>query len=424
MTILLIVVLPVLLLLMGVPIFAVLLAAALGGIAITGNPIQAVHSAMFGNLEIFPLLAVPLFIYAGDIMSRGGIARRLIELVLSLVGAVRGSLGIATIAACEVFSVMSGSSVACVAAIGKLTIPALKKNGYGDTFSVSLVTATGVIDVITPPSIAMIIYGIVAQQSVPKLFLAGFPAGILIGVALAIYVVWYARVEKIPITPPAERKNIVEHLKDSIWSILAPLVILGGIYGGVFTPTEAAGVACIYAIVVSMFVYRELTWAELWDITVESSALIAQILIIVSAAGAFAWLITTSGFPSKLIAFVDHLGLTTWILLLVINVILLFVGSVLEPPAAILLLTPLLAPIAYQAGVDPIHFGIIFTVNLAIGMFMPPFGLNLFASHALFGTPLPKLYRGVLPFLAIYLVMLMVITYIPAITLAPLKLLR
>ena len=424
MTILLIVVLPVLLLLMGVPIFAVLLAAALGGIAITGNPIQAVHSAMFGNLEIFPLLAVPLFIYAGDIMSRGGIARRLIELVLSLVGAVRGSLGIATIAACEVFSVMSGSSVACVAAIGKLTIPALKKNGYGDTFSVSLVTATGVIDVITPPSIAMIIYGIVAQQSVPKLFLAGFPAGILIGVALAIYVVWYARVEKIPITPPAERKNIVEHLKDSIWSILAPLVILGGIYGGVFTPTEAAGVACIYAIVVSMFVYRELTWAELWDITVESSALIAQILIIVSAAGAFAWLITTSGFPSKLIAFVDHLGLATWILLLVINVILLFVGSVLEPPAAILLLTPLLAPIAYQAGVDPIHFGIIFTVNLAIGMFMPPFGLNLFASHALFGTPLPKLYRGVLPFLAIYLVMLMVITYIPAITLAPLKLLR
>jgi C4-dicarboxylate transporter DctM subunit len=289
---------------------------------------------------------------------------------------------------------------------------------------VSLVTATGVIDVITPPSIAMIIYGIVAQQSVPKLFLAGFPAGILIGIALAIYVVWYARVEKIPITPPAERKNIVEHLKDSIWSILAPLVILGGIYGGIFTPTEAAGVACIYAIVVSMFIYRELSWAELWDITVESSALIAQILIIVSAAGAFAWLITTSGFPAKLIAFVEHLGLATWILLLVINVILLFVGSVLEPPAAILLLTPLLAPIAYQAGVDPIHFGIIFTVNLAIGMFMPPFGLNLFASHALFGTPLPKLYRGVLPFLLIYLAMLLVITYIPAITLAPLKLLK
>jgi C4-dicarboxylate transporter DctM subunit len=424
MTILLIVVIPVVLLLIGVPIFVVLLAAALGGIAVSGNPIQAVHSAMFGNLDIFPLLAVPLFIYAGDIMSRGGIARRLIELILSLVGAVRGSLGIATIAACEVFSVMSGSSVACVAAIGKITIPSLKKSGYGDTFSVSLVTATGVIDVITPPSIAMIIYGIVAQQSVPKLFLAGFPAGILIGIALAIYVVWYARAKSIPITAPAQRKDILTHLKDSIWSLLAPVVILGGIYGGLFTPTEAAGVACIYAIVVSIFVYRELTWRELWVITLESSALIAQILIIVSAAGAFAWLITTSGFPAKLIAVVDHLGLEKWSLLLVINVILLFVGSVLEPPAAILLLTPLLTPIVYQAGVDPIHFGIIVTVNLAIGMFMPPFGLNLFAAHALFATPLAKLYRGVLPFLVIYLIMLVVITYIPEITLAPLKLLR
>ena len=263
MTVLLIVVLPVLLLLMGAPIFVALLAAALGGIVLSGNPIHALHSAIFGNLDIFPLLAVPLFIYAGDIMSRGGIARRLIELILSLVGAVRGALGIATIAACEVFSVMSGSSVACVAAIGKLTIPALKKNGYGDTFSVSLVTATGVIDVITPPSIAMIIYGIAAQQSVPQLFLAGFPAGILIGIALAIYVVWYAKVEKIPITAPVERKDILAHLKDSIWSLLAPIVILGGIYGGLFTPTEAAGVACIYAIVISMFVYRELTWRQL-----------------------------------------------------------------------------------------------------------------------------------------------------------------
>jgi len=173
-----------------------------------------------------------------------------------------------------------------------------------------------------------------------------------------------------------------------------------------------------------MFIYRELTWQQLWVITVESSALIAQILIIVGAAGAFAWLITTSGFPAKLIAAVDHLGLQTWVLLIVINCILLFVGSVLEPPAAILLLTPLLTPIVYQAGIDPIHFGIIVTVNLAIGMFMPPFGLNLFASHALFGTPLPKLYRGVLPFLVIYLIMLVLITYVPAITLTPLRLLR
>ena len=214
-------------------------------------------------------------------------------------------------------------------------------------------------------------------------------------------------------------------LKDSIWALMAPVVILGGIYGGLFTPTEAAGVACIYAIVVSMFIYREITLARpLGDHRRTPRLLSAQVLIIVSAAGAFGWLITTSGYPAQLIAFVSSLKLELWMLLLVINVILLFVGSVLEPPAAILLLTPLLTPIAYAAGVDPIHFGIIVTVNLAIGLFMPPFGLNLFAANALFKTPLPELYRGVMPFFFIYLAMLMLITYIPAITLAPLKLLR
>jgi C4-dicarboxylate transporter DctM subunit len=424
MTFLALVVLPAILLVMGVPIFAVLIVATLGGIMLSINPIQAIHSAMFGSLDVFPLLAVPLFIYAGDIMSRGGIARRLVELILSLIGAIRGALGIATIAACEVFSVMSGSSVACVAAVGKTMIPSLRKNGYGEHFPVSLVTATGVIDIITPPSITMIIYGIVAQQSVPQLFLAGFPAGILIGIALALYVIWYARKKKIPVVAPAERKSFGVALKESGWSLFAPVVIFGGIYGGLFTPTEAAGVACIYAIIVSVLIHRELTWRELWAITMDSALLSGQILIIVSAAGAFGWLITTSGYPQQLVGFVQGLQLQTWMLLLFINVILLFVGSILEPPAAILMLTPLITPLVYAAGVDPIHFGIIVTVNLAIGMFMPPFGLNLFAAHALFHTPLPELYRGVLPFLAIYLVMLLLITYVPAITLVPLALLR
>lgn len=424
MTFLALVLLPAALLILGVPIFAVLIVATLAGIMLSINPIQAIHSAMFGSLDVFPLLAVPLFIYAGDIMSRGGIARRLVDLILSLIGAVRGALGIATIAACEVFSVMSGSSVACVAAVGKTMIPSLRKNGYGEHFPVSLVTATGVIDVITPPSIAMIIYGIVAQQSVPQLFLAGFPAGILIGLALALYVIWYARKKKIPVVAPMERKSFLVALKDAWLSLFAPVVIFGGIYGGLFTPTEAAGIACIYAIIVSVLIHRELTWRELWTITTDSALLSGQILIIVSAAGAFGWLITTSGYPQQLVSFVQGLQLQTWMLLLFINVILLFVGSILEPPAAILMLTPLITPIVYAAGVDPIHFGIIVTVNLAIGMFMPPFGLNLFAAHALFHTPLPELYRGVLPFLAIYLAMLLLITYVPAITLVPLALLR
>jgi C4-dicarboxylate transporter DctM subunit len=424
MTLLVLGIIPAALLAMGVPIFAVLIVATLGGLMLGPNPIQAIHSAMFGSLDIFPLLAVPLFIFAGDVMARGGLARRLIELILAVMGGVRGSLGMATIASSEVFGVMSGSAVACVAAIGKLTIPSLRKNGYGEVFSTSLVTASGVISVIIPPSIPMIIYGIAAQQSVPLLFLAGFVPGILIGGALAIYVYANARARGIPVTERADWKAIRASARGSIWAVLAPVVVLGGIYGGLFTPTEAAGFACIYAILVSMFIYREISWRDLWQISVDSAALNAQVLIIVSAAGAFAWLITTSGYPAQLIAFVGSLNLQPWMLLLVINVILLFVGSVLEPPAAILLLTPLLTPIVYAAGVDPIHFGIIVTVNLAIGMFMPPFGLNLFAANALFNTPLPSLYRGVLPFLIVYLFMLAILTYIPAITLFPLALLR
>jgi C4-dicarboxylate transporter DctM subunit len=248
--------------------------------------------------------------------------------------------------------------------------------------------------------------------------------GILIGIALAIYVYFYARAKNIPIIEKPDPKTLREMTRGTIWAVFAPVVILGGIYGGLFTPTEAAGIACIYAIVISMFVYHEISWKDLWNISIESAALSSQVLIIVSAAGAFGWLITTSGYPAQLVAFVEGLKLEPWMLLLVINIILLFVGSVLEPPAAILLLTPLLTPIVYAAGVDPIHFGIIVTVNLAIGLFMPPFGLNLFAANALFKTPLPDLYRGVLPFIMVYLVMLALITYVPAITLLPVALFK
>jgi len=319
---------------------------------------------------------------------------------------------------------MSGSSVACVAAIGKLTLPSLQKAGYKRSFGVSLITATGVIDVIIPPSIPMIIYSIAAQQSAAILFLAGIVPGLIVACALSAYVMIHARIEMIPVGDPARWANIWEALKRSVWAVLAPVVILGGIYGGLFTPTEAAGVACVYAVIVSVFIYKELDWAGVWQITLDCAVLVGQIMIIVAAAGAYAWFITTSGLASSLVDTIASMKLETWLLLLVINVLLLIVGSVVEPPAAILVLMPLLAPITAQAGIDPIHFGLVVTVNLAIGMFLPPFGLNLFASHALFGTPLPVLYRGVLPFLVIYLAILMLLTYVPAITLAPIAFIR
>jgi C4-dicarboxylate transporter DctM subunit len=414
---------PVVLLCLGVPIFVALIAAAAVGIvALNIGTMDPVHVALFGGLDNFPLLAVPLFVFAGEVMGRGGIARRLVEWVLAIIGGVRGSLALATVASSELFGSMSGSSVGCVAAIGRLMIPELTKRGYTAVFSGSLIASCGAIATIIPPSITMIIYGVAAQQSVPKLFLAGIVPGLLIGVLVAIYLLIYARVQMIPLTASTRWRNIWLSTRDAVWALFAPVVILGGIYGGIFTPTEAAGIACVYSVLVSRFIYREMSWAELWQVSIDSARVCAQILIIVSAAGAYSWLITTSGFPTRLVDLIASLQVDAWLLLLIINVVLLFVGTVLEPPAAILVLTPLLIPLVNQAGIDPIHFGIIFTVNLAVGMFIPPFGLNLFATHALFNIPLSSLYRGVVPFIVIYLIALGLITYVPAITLAPLLL--
>ncbi len=413
--------LPVLLLGLGFPIFLILIATVLIAVlTMTDVPPTVIQTVMFGSLGSFPLLAIPFFIFAGDLMARGGIARRLIELIMSVVGGVRGSLGVATIASASAFGAMSGSSVACVAAIGKLTLPSLEKSGYGRNFSISMITATGVIDVIIPPSVPMILYAVTAQQPVTQLFLAGIVPGLMIACGLAGYVMLRAQILKLPISPRAPLKEVVVLTRRAVWAIFAPVLILGGIYGGIFTATEAAGVACVYAAFVSVYVYGELSWADVWKVGIESSTLTAQIMIIVACAGTYSWLITTSGFPQQLVGWIDGMGLQTWALLLAINILLLIVGSVLEPPAAILVLTPLLTPLAAKAGLDPIHFGLIVTVNLAVGLFLPPFGLNLFASHALFKIPLTALYRGVLPFLVVYLVALGLLTYVPALTLVPL----
>ena len=412
---------PIALLVLGMPIFIVLLAATLFGILHTQvGPLTAIHTAVFGGLDSFPLLAIPLFIFAGEMMARGGIAQRLIEMIFVIIGGIRGSLGIATVGSAAAFGAMSGSSVACVAAIGKLTVPSLEKAGYGRNFALSLITATGVIDVIIPPSIPMIIYAVAAQQSVTLLFLAGIVPGLIIAVALSVYVITRARALGIPVGPRPRLRVVAAAVRNASWSIFAPVLILGGIYGGAFTPTEAAGVACLYAMFVSVVIYRVLSLSDVWQIVLDSASLVAQIMVLVAAAGAYGWLIATSGFPTMLVNYIAGLGLGPAMLLLVINVILLFVGSVLEPPAAILVLTPLLMPLIAKAHIDPIHFGLVLTVNLAIGMFLPPFGLNLFASHAIFKIPLPQLYRGVIPFVLIYGAVLLLLTYVPAITLVPL----
>jgi len=416
-------ILPALLLILGLPIFVVLTLTATAAIVFVAHvPTDAIQTAMFGSLDNFPLLAVPFFVLAGEIMGRGGIANRVVNWVVSLIGGIRGSLAVTTVASSELFGAMAHTSVGTVVAIGRLLFPSLTKHGYNERFAVSLITSSGAVAVIIPPSISMILYAMTAQVSAIQLFTAGILPSLLIGVIDAVYVLVYSRVKAVPLTDKARWKNIWASTKEASWAIGTIVVIFGGIYGGVFTPTEAAGVAVVYSLFVAMFIYREIGLAELWQVIVNSIYLIAQILIIVTGAGIYSWLMTTSGIPQQLIGGIEGLHLPGWQMLLFVNLGLLVAGSFLEPPAAILILTPLLLPVVATAGINPIHFGIIMAVNLSIGLYMPPFGLNLFAARAIFNVPMGTIYRGVLPFVVVNFVALLMITYLPSISMVLLRL--
>jgi len=410
-------ILPVVLLCVGLPIYIILLIASLVAVLfVVDVPLTTLQTNMFGGLDNFPLLAIPFFILAGEIMGQGGIAKRVIIWVTALTGSARGSLPITAIASSELFGAMSHTAVGTVAAVGRLVYPALRDGGYGDRFTVSLIASSGAIAVVIPPSIAMILYSMSAQQSAVDLFTAGIVPSLLIGVIDAIYVVFYSRARKVAVGEKTSWPKIWSATKQASWALGTPIVIFGGIYGGIFTPTEAAGVAAIYSIVVTMFIYRDIGWLKLWQITLSSVFLIAQILIIVTAAGIYSWLLTTSRIPQHLVSAMTALNLHAWQTLLIVNIVLLLVGSFLEPPAAIMILTPLLLPLVEAAGVHPIHFGIIMAVNLSIGMYTPPFGLNLFASQAIFNQALGSIYRGVVPFVIINFIALMIISYFPVIS--------
>jgi C4-dicarboxylate transporter DctM subunit len=410
-------ILPALLLVLGFPIFIVLVLTSIIAVLFVAHvPTQAIQTYMFGSLDNFPLLAVPFFVLAGEIMGQGGIARRVVAWVVSIIGGIRGSLAITTVASSELFGAMAHTSVGTVVAVGRLLYPSLTKHGYNERFAVSLITSSGAVAVIIPPSISMILYAMTAQQSAIKLFTAGILPSILIGIIDAAYVFAYAKIKAVPLSAPARWANIWASTKEASWAIGTVAVIFGGIYGGVFTPTEAAGVAVVYSLFVAMVIYREIDLAGLWRIVVASVFLIAQILIIVTAAGIYSWLMTTSGIPQQMIAAMNALNMPAWETLLLVNVGLLLAGSFLEPPAAILILTPLLLPVVEAVGINPIHFGIIMAVNLSIGLYMPPFGLNLFAARAIFDVKLGTIYRGVMPFVFVNFVALLIVTYVPAIS--------
>lgn len=413
---------PAVLLVLGTPVFLAFLTGAVITVALVLNlPPLLLHQVIFGGLDNYALLAVPFFIFAGELMSVSGIASRLIALAVALTGRVPGGLGVASVGASAAMGAISGSSVAAVAALGKSLYPKLKSSGYGAERSAGLLASAGAIDIVIPPSIAMILYGLAAEQSIPKLFIAGILPGIVIAFLMAAFVMIVAVRKDIPRASRIDGRLIVKTAREAIWALLMPVVVLGGIYNGWFSPTEAGGFACLYAIIVAMFVYRSMGLSDVIEAAARAAILSAKVLIIVATAGLVTWLLTTQGVPQAIVAWIQALDMSTIGFLISVNALLLLIGCFLDPTSAILVLAPLLVPIAVAVGVDPIHFGIIMTVNLAIGMFTPPFGLNIFVAQSVTGLPSHRLYRGVLPFVAVQIIALLVITYVPAIslTLAP-----
>ena len=417
-------VVPIVLLLLGFPIFLVLLTAVTVALVLFMNvPLTVLHQTMYGSIDAFALLAIPYFIYAGELMGRGSVAQRIVDVVQAGVGHVRGSLGVTTVGTSAIFGAISGASAATVATIGKIMLPAMRGAGYPAPFTAGLITSVGAIDVIIPPSIPLIVYGAAAQESVPRLYAAGLLPGFLIAAILAAYVLWFARRARIPAGGHFEWRVFGRALGRGVWALGAPVIILGGIYGGVFSPTESAGIACVYAAFVTRFVYRELAWREVLDAAATTFIFTSQILLIVACASVFSWLLTVNQVPAALVNWIESMHLARWSVLLVINLLLLAVGCFIDPLSSILLLTPLLVPVVKSLGIDTVHFGIIFTVNLAIGLFHPPFGINIFVAQSVLKLELPVIYRGIIPFVFLYLIALALITYIPEISLVSMRLL-
>ncbi|MHA7602145.1 TRAP transporter large permease [Alicycliphilus sp. T452] len=392
------------------------LASVLGIQASNANMLISVKE-MFGAINKFPLAAIPFFILAGNLMETGGISRRLVDFAKSIVGGVQGGLPMTCVLTCMIFAAVSGSSVATTFAIGAILIPALIKHGYPTSYAAALQATSAELGVIIPPSIPMILYGVSAEVSIGELFIAGFGPGILISGALMLFVWAYCKYKGWGKHDGDGRMPFGRALLKAGWALLMPVIILGGIYGGIFTPTEASAVAVFYALVVGMLIYREIGIKDLYAVLRKSALSSAVIMFIIANAGLFAFLITRAGVPDAIGHWLQEVLKSPAYFLLGVNVALFVIGMFIETSAAIIVLGPILAPVAAHFGIDPVHFGLIMVVNLALGMITPPFGVNLFAACTVARISLDRIIGHLLPFVCVILACLMVITYVPSLSL-------
>lgn len=404
---------------LGFPIWAVLAASSFIALTLGSNtPLIVVVQRLFTAVDSFPILAVPLFMIAGNLMETGGISRRLINFCDSLLGSLTGGLAMVGVLTCMFFAAISGSGPATVAAIGGILIPAMEEAGYDKAFAAAVMAVAGAIGVIIPPSIPMVNFGVVGSVSISTLFAAGFGPGILVGISLMI--VCYVTAKKHGYGKANATKfslaNVGKKFIEAFWALLMPVIILGGIYGGIFTPTEAAAVSVIYGFVVGLVIYREMDIKKIPGLFMSAGKSTAMVMMIIATAASFGWILTSERIPDVIAAAMISISSNKIVILLLINILLLIVGCLMETTAAIIILTPIFLPIVTQLGVNPVHFGIIMVVNLAIGMSTPPLGVNLFVACGIAKVSVEQITKAIVWLLIANIIALMLVTYIEPIS--------
>jgi C4-dicarboxylate transporter DctM subunit len=383
----------------------------------TSVPIESVAMKLFTGIENFEIMSIPFFILAGNFLTHGGVARRMINFASSMVGHWHGGLALAGVLACALFAAVSGSSPATVVAIGSIILPAMVKQGYPNRFGAGVVTTSGALGILIPPSIVMVMYSVTTNSSVGKLFMAGVVPGVLLAALLGLTTWFLARKNNYPRMKRATWGERFAAFRKSAWGLFLIVIVMGGIYSGMFTPTEAAGIAAVYAFVIAVWVYKDLKLSQVGKVLLDSAAMSAMLLYIITNAVLFSFLMTSENIPQAMATWITGQGLGVVGFLLVVNVLLLVAGNVMEPSSIVLIMAPILFPVAMKLGIDPIHFGILIVVNMEVGMCHPPVGLNLYVASGITKMGISELTVAVMPWLLTMLGFLLLVTYVPAISL-------
>lgn len=412
------------LLFMGLPIAVCLGTSSIAAMLVqgAGRPLDTVMSSLpmivSASTSKFVLLAIPFFILAGNIMEKAGISEKLIDLAESCVGHIRGGLAIVCVVVSCFFAAISGSGPATVAALGVIVVPAMIKSGYPATFSAALMAAAGAIGVIIPPSITFVVYGSIADASIGDLFIAGVVPGLIMGAALVVVALLVGRKLELKTLPKAPKEKRWKAFKDAFWGLMMPVIILGGIYGGIFTPTEAAAVSAVYGLAVGIFIYKKIRWKEFYAILLDTVSTTATVMFITAAASLFAYVLTRARLDVAISGALESLtGGSVIVFFIIVNVILLIAGCFLDSTSALYIFVPLIVPVAKALGVDLIHLGVVMIVNLAIGLYTPPVGVNLYVACGVGKISLKQISKAVVPLIIASLVVLLIVTYIPKISL-------